>query len=532
MRIAAEYLPALNYSGQHIVLMHGWASSREVWRPLVAHLRSWADLTLIDIPGCTVHPGDAFNGDFDSLLGALLEKTPTRAVYMGWSLGGQIATALAARSPERVSAVVTLCSNPRFREDQDWPGMSAADFEEFVDGYRLHQGRGLRRFNSLQSSSVESGENRALMREFQALSPAKQPADGLNSGLEWLAQLDLRSVLVALNAPQLHMLGTEDALVPVGVAGRLQTLLARISSASVEPLATAGHGAVLSHPALIAIKLKEFLAKNGLIRAADFRPPQYTKLEVAASFSLAAAAYDSVAALQRDVGDSLLEKTPGQDCEVQAVLDLGCGTGHFHPALRSRFPAASYIGLDLASGMVAFCKEAYPGETKWLVGDAEKLPLAAASMDLIFSSLALQWCDRPDLIFAELARVLKPGGTCVFTSLGPGTLHELRAAWGAVDQYQHVNNFLPVEHLLAAAGSLQDVSLTVETRPFVMHYDKVGDLLTELKTLGAHNMNSGRPAGLTSRGKLRTMIEAYEVFRQDGQLPASYEVLLGELRKL
>ena len=85
---------------------------------------------------------------------------------------------------------------------------------------------------------------------------------------------------------------------------------------------------------------------------------------------------------------------------------------------------------------------------------------------------------------------------------------------------------------MAAAGSLQDVCLTVETRPFVMYYDKVGELLSELKTLGAHNMNTGRPAGLTSRGKLRTMIEAYEGFRQKGQLPASYEVLFGELRKL
>ena len=419
MRISAEYLPALNYSGQHIVLLHGWASSLEVWRPLVAHLRPWADLTLIDIPGCTVRPGDAVNGDFDSLMGGLLEKAPARAVYMGWSLGGQIAAALAARSPERVSAVVTLCSNPRFREDGDWPGMVTADFEDFVDGYKLNQRRGLRRFISLQSSSVASGENKALMREFQALNKTKPLADELDPGLDWLSQLDLRSTLAAFDLPQLHLLGAEDALVPAGVSGRLQTLLAATSSANVELLPAAGHGAVLSHPALIAGKLREFLEKNGLIRAANSRPPQYTKADVAASFSHAAAAYDSVAALQRDVGDCLLAKTSAQDCEVQAVLDMGCGTGHFLPSLSSRFPDASYIGLDLAAGMVEFCREAYPEETKWLVGDAEKLPLAGDSVDLIFSSLALQWCDRPDLIFAELARVLKSGGTCGIHIIGP-----------------------------------------------------------------------------------------------------------------
>ena len=84
----------------------------------------------------------------------------------------------------------------------------------------------------------------------------------------------------------------------------------------------------------------------------------------------------------------------------------------------------------------------------WLVADAEALPLVNDSVDLVFSSLALQWCYRPDHLFAELARVLKPGGICVFTSLGPDTLRELRAAWAAVDAHQHVNAFLPAGELV------------------------------------------------------------------------------------
>jgi malonyl-CoA O-methyltransferase len=166
-----------------------------------------------------------------------------------------------------------------------------------------------------------------------------------------------------------------------------------------------------------------------------------------------------------------------------------------------------------------------------VVGDAESLPLAAGSVDLVFSSLAIQWCYRPDLLFAELARVLAPGGCCVFTSLGPGTLGELRAAWAAVDKHQHVNTFLPPQALRAAAGRHSGVTLRLAAEQFTTRYARVGDLLRELKTLGAHNINRQRPAGLTGRRALQGMIAAYEGWRTGGALPATYDVLFGVLEK-
>jgi malonyl-CoA O-methyltransferase len=239
-----------------------------------------------------------------------------------------------------------------------------------------------------------------------------------------------------------------------------------------------------------------------------------------------------VAKLQREVGRRLLAHLHVVPTASATVLDLGCGTGFFQPDLSARYPAATYIGLDLAPGMIEYARTRSSCQGLWIVGDAESLPLATESVDVVFSSLAVQWCSRPDWFLAELARVLKPGGRCVFTTLGPDTLHELRQSWAAVDAYQHVNNFLPAEALIAAAGRVSAIELILSTERHCMQYQRVGELLTELKSLGAHNMNRRRPAGLTSRKTLQGMLQAYESWRADGLLPATYDVIFGEVKKV
>jgi malonyl-CoA O-methyltransferase len=181
---------------------------------------------------------------------------------------------------------------------------------------------------------------------------------------------------------------------------------------------------------------------------------------------------------------------------------------------------------------VDFARSRCPSDCDWLVADAESLPLASDSIDLVFSSLAVQWCARPEHLFAELARVLRPGGRSVFTTLGPQTLYELRSAWAAVDAHQHVNTFLPAASLRAAAGGIPGTALTLQERDFRMDYGRVRDLLDELKALGAHNMNRSRPVGLTSRRALQGMLQAYEARRASGVLPATYAVVFGVLKKL
>ena len=253
------------------------------------------------------------------------------------------------------------------------------------------------------------------------------------------------------------------------------------------------------------------------------------KRQVAASFSRAAASYDSVAELQRAVGGELLARLPVGLAPARWV-DLGSGTGHFSRALAARFPQGQGTAVDIAEGMLRHARP-LGGASQYVCGDAERLPLASASQQLIFSSLALQWCADFAAVLAEARRVLASGGVFAFASLCVGTLQELRDSWQAVDGFVHVNRFRRFEdyQALCAASGLEVLELATERR--VLHYPDLRQLTHELKALGAHNLNPGRPDGLTGRARVLALIEAYERLRDEHGLPASWQVVYGVLRK-
>jgi malonyl-CoA O-methyltransferase len=253
------------------------------------------------------------------------------------------------------------------------------------------------------------------------------------------------------------------------------------------------------------------------------------KRQVAASFSRAAGSYDSVAELQRAVGAELFARLP-TDRQPSCWLDLGCGTGHFSRVLAQRFAGSEGIALDIAEGMLRHARP-LGGAGYFVAGDAERLPLRDEGCALIFSSLAVQWCANFAAVLSEARRVLQPGGVLAFSSLCVGTLYELRDSWQAVDGMVHVNRFRQLRDYqdLCAASGLRVLSL--EVRPHVLHYPDVRSLTQELKALGAHNLNPGRPGGLTGRARILGLIDAYEGFRQPQGLPATYQVVYGVLEK-
>lgn len=255
-----------------------------------------------------------------------------------------------------------------------------------------------------------------------------------------------------------------------------------------------------------------------------------TPKDVAQSFSSAAQSYDTVAELQRSVGEHLLTLIPTK--APNRILDLGCGTGYFLPALAQRFPTATLLGLDIAPGMLQYARARhYISPTLWCNADAQRLPLQANSLSLMFSNLMVQWCTDLFALMADAFRVLEPGGHLICSSLGPDTLCELRHAWRQVDNYVHVNQFMPrlrYEEAARAAG----FEVALIEAPRRMHYRQLVDLMRELKALGAHNLNQGRPKGLMGKAKLTQVIKAYEVFRdKSGQLPATYQVYYLVLKK-
>jgi malonyl-CoA O-methyltransferase len=241
------------------------------------------------------------------------------------------------------------------------------------------------------------------------------------------------------------------------------------------------------------------------------------------SFDRAATGYDAVAVLQREVQSRLLERLDLINFTPAAILDAGAGTGNGVRALAERYPEAEVLALDVAEGMLA----TIPSDQSRLCGDIEALPLQDGRFDLVWSNLAVQWLSDPDRGFGELRRVLNERGMLLFSTFGPDTLHELRAAWSAVDDFNHVNHFIDMHDLgdaLVRAGFAEPV---MDVERLTLTYEDIGGLLRDLKGLGAHNVTAGRPRGLTGRARLNKLKAAYEHWRTDGRLPATWEVVYG-----
>lgn len=256
---------------------------------------------------------------------------------------------------------------------------------------------------------------------------------------------------------------------------------------------------------------------------------QLDKAGVRAAFDRASATYEAAAVLQSRVADELLGRLEPFDFRPRVVIDLGAGTGRAAAALKRRYRRSLVIALDLAPGMLrqAARHQSLFRRIERVCADAAHLPIESASVDIVFSNLMLQWCDPLDEVFAEVRRVLKPQGFFTFTTFGPDTLKELRAAWAEADTHNHVNRFLDMHDVgdaLVRAGLLEPV-LDVD-RTQLTYIDGMA-LMRDLKCIGARNATAGRPRALVGRVRLQRVLAAYESFRKDGRLPATYEIVYG-----
>ncbi|MBU1621502.1 MAG: malonyl-ACP O-methyltransferase BioC [Gammaproteobacteria bacterium] len=246
---------------------------------------------------------------------------------------------------------------------------------------------------------------------------------------------------------------------------------------------------------------------------------------IARHFGRARESYEQAARLQRLVAAqalSLLKPTDG------LLLDLGSGPGWFHSKLKQH--CTDLVALDLSFDMLQKAREAQDA-TLVVQADAQSLPLASASIDRVFSSLMLQWCEQPQLVLHEIARVIKPGGSAVISTLLDGTLQEFKQAWSEVDSHQHINQFLPLDFYHQLERQCPDLGLKLQTETVQLEYPDVLALARELKDLGANTVTQDRNKALTGKQRWQKVQQAYPSRCIDGSISASYQVLYLVLTK-
>lgn len=245
-------------------------------------------------------------------------------------------------------------------------------------------------------------------------------------------------------------------------------------------------------------------------------------------FDRAASSYDVHAVLQREIESRLLERIAFQRTDPEVILDLGCGTANASRELQLRYPQGSVFSLDWSMPMLE--KAGQCESANILIpfcADMHALPFGPATINLVFSNLAFQWSYDLPAIFRELRRVMKADAMLVFSCYGPDTLSELKQSWRCVDDRQHVNDFPDMHDIgdeLLAAGFREPV---MDVERLTLNYPDVISLMRELQGLGESNVAADRFKGLTGKGRLNSLLDAYERFRDKGRYPASFEIIYG-----
>ena len=553
-------------TGPDLVLLHGWALHCGMWGPWLDELGRRARLHLIDLPGHGRSAWPAGASTLRDLARAVSPHVPNGAAVLGWSLGGMVALELARSRPGDLAALVLIATTPCFLARDDWPtGMNPGVLDGFAAGLAGDYRRTLTNFLALQTWGDENASQALRSLRANLDSHGEPDPQALTAGLGILRTADLRDALAAITVPTLVIAGEHDRITPVA-AGR--ELASRLPSARFVEVPKAGHAPFLSHPETVRREVEKFLAflapssapagkswsagpgagLTGEAQGQDSGPVTAAEATAAAegntsnefaldvrrvrdSFSQAAGTYDAAAVLQATVRDELLRRLEVLRMEPAVVVDLGAGTGQASIALKRRYPGGRVVAMDIAHGMLLQARKRQTLLRRFdrVVADAAALPLGNASVDMLFSSLMLQWCNDPDRVLRECRRVLRPGGVLHFTTLGPDTLVELRQAWQAADPgHAHVNRFIDMHDLgdaLVRAGFAEPV---LDVERYTLTYDDARGLMRDLKAIGAHNSTAGRARGLTGKSALARMLAAYEGFRRAGKLPATYEVVFAQ----
>jgi len=288
---------------------------------------------------------------------------------------------------------------------------------------------------------------------------------------------------------------------------------------------------------------------------ADERPPADSLAPdaraVRRAFARAATTYDGAAVLQKEIGARMAERLDVVRLAPRAVLDAGCGTGGALAELATRYPDARRVALDLAVPMLGVAVARSRGGRSalgrllaplrggagappdFVCGDLGALPFRPGTFDLVWSNATLQWLPDLPRAIAECHRVLAVGGLFSFTTFGPDTLKEVRAAFARVDAHPHVGRFADMHDIgdmLVGAGFADPV---MQMEYMTLTYPDALAMLRDLKAIGATNAARGRARGLMGRARWRKALEALDAKRMEpeGRTSATFEVIYGHAWK-
>ncbi|MFP9228972.1 pimeloyl-ACP methyl ester esterase BioH [Pectobacterium cacticida] len=254
--MAALYWQTEGSGRRDLVLLHGWGLNAQVWQSLVARLAPHFRLHRVDLPGYGRSQGFG-PMSLGDMAEQVLRSAPECAVWLGWSLGGLVASQIALRAPERVQKLITVASSPCFSAQDGWPGIKPGVLQGFQQQLSEDFQRTIERFLALQTLGTASARQDARRLKSVVLEQPMPTVAVLNGGLTILRETDLRQPLTDLAVPFLRLYGALDGLVPRKVAGLLDVQWQNSISVIVPK---AAHAPFISHPDIFIERVIAFAA--------------------------------------------------------------------------------------------------------------------------------------------------------------------------------------------------------------------------------------------------------------------------------
>ncbi len=247
---------------------------------------------------------------------------------------------------------------------------------------------------------------------------------------------------------------------------------------------------------------------------------------VAQQFSRAAFQYDHHAHVQIGVARSLLAWLAPSN-EKGIAVDVGAGTAPMAWQQRRLRPHYAWWALDLSHAMVAQMQARGRSASNYrgICANALAMPFATGSVNLLYSSFALQWCHNLPVQSQELYRVAAPGAELLMAVPVQGTLQEMVNAWGEVSDNLHVNTLATTQAWVEALSQAHWCVEDVVEQKILEHYPNVQAVAQQLKNTGANYVAAGK-RGLMGKQQWGAFEQAYERLRQPQGLPVTWQVLM------
>ncbi len=240
--------------GDDIVLLHGWGMNGAVWESTVEALKENFRVHIVDLPGYG-YSAESPAMSLDDIVAMILPDAPKNAIWVGWSLGGLVASTIALKHPEYVSKLITVASSPKFAASTGWRGIQPKVLSDFtaqlVEDFQLT----IERFMALQAMGSPTARKDVKQLKSAVLARPQPHSEALLAGLAMLKNIDLRDEMSCLSVPMLRMYGRLDGLVPVKAAKDLDKLWPQTESFI---LAQSSHAPFITEPDAFIDQLKRF----------------------------------------------------------------------------------------------------------------------------------------------------------------------------------------------------------------------------------------------------------------------------------